>query len=82
MASKFHVEKLSDEFGQYTLILTCSACRYERVTTPQLLGRLCGWEMRLEDVAKRLRCSKCGKKRCTARAVPLRKPRRYTSLPN
>jgi hypothetical protein len=22
----FHVEILSDEFGQYTLILTCSAC--------------------------------------------------------
>ena len=77
----FHVEKLSDEFGKYTLILTCSACHYERVTTPQTLGRLCGWDARLEDVAKRLRCSKCGKKKCTAWAVPLRKPRGYTSLP-
>ena len=57
----FRVEKLSDEFGQYPLILTCSACHYERVTTPQTLGRLCGWDARLEDVAKRLRCSKCGK---------------------
>jgi hypothetical protein len=42
----FRVEKLSDEFGQYTLILTCSACHYERVTTPQTLGRLCGWDAR------------------------------------
>jgi hypothetical protein len=77
----FHVEKLSDEFGQYTLILTCSACGYERVTAPKILGRLCGWDARLEDVAKRLRCSKCGKKKCTARAVPAQKPRGYSSLP-
>jgi hypothetical protein len=26
-------------------------------------------------VEKRLRCSKCGKKRCQIRAVPLQKPR-------
>ena len=71
----FHVEKLSDEFGQYTLILKCSACGYERVTSPKILGRLCGRDTRLDEVAKRMRCSKCGKKQCTARAVPAQKPR-------
>ena len=74
--SPFHVDKLSDEFGQYTLILTCAACGYERVTTPKILGRMCGWDARLVDVARRLRCSKCGKKQCTARAVPAQKPLR------
>jgi hypothetical protein len=78
----FHVDKLSDEFGQYTLILTCAACGYERITSPKMLGRLCGWDARLEEVASRMRCSKCGKKKCSAKAVPLRKPRRYSSLPN
>jgi translation initiation factor 2 beta subunit (eIF-2beta)/eIF-5 len=77
----FRVEKLSDEFGQYTLILTCSACGYERATTPKILGQLCGWDARLDEVAKRLRCSKCGKKQCTVRAVSAQKPRGYTSLP-
>jgi hypothetical protein len=81
MATKFHVEKLSDEFGQYTLILTCSAAQYERVTSPQVLGRLCGWDARLDEVAKRLRCSKCGKKKCNIRAIPPRKTRGYSSLP-
>ena len=77
----FRIDRLSDEFGQYTLICTCAACRHERVASPQTLARLCGWDARLEDVAKRLRCSKCGRKQCTARAVPPRKPRGYSSLP-
>jgi hypothetical protein len=82
MASGFHVDKLSDEFGQYQLVLTCGACRHERVASPRTLARLCGWDARLDDVARRLRCSKCGKRQCAARAVPPRKPRHYTSLPS
>jgi hypothetical protein len=81
MPPAFRVEKLSDEFGQYTLVLRCAACNYERKADPHLLGRLCGWDARLEEVAKRLRCSKCGKKQCVVRAIPPRKPRGYSSLP-
>jgi rRNA maturation protein Nop10 len=81
MPGAFHVERLSDEFGQYTLALTCAACGYERQTTPKTLGRLCGWDARLDDVARRMRCSKCGKKACKARAIPPKKPRGYSSLP-
>jgi hypothetical protein len=81
MPTHFHVEKLSDEFGQYTLVLKCAACGHERITEPHTLVRLCGWNAKIEDVAKRMRCSMCGKKKCTARAVPPRKPRGYTSLP-
>jgi len=81
MRPKCRIEKLSDEFGQYSLVLTCGACRYERKADPHVLGRLCGWDARLEDVAKRLRCSKCGKKACSMRAIPTSKPRGYSSLP-
>jgi hypothetical protein len=35
MPPAFHVERLSDEFGQYTLMLTCGECRHERKADPQ-----------------------------------------------
>ena len=70
-----HVEKLSDEFGQYLLLLTCVACSHTRKTNPQVLARLFGWDLKLESIARRLRCSKCVKRQCTARAVPALKPR-------
>jgi hypothetical protein len=81
MSGGFHIEKLSDEFGQYTLTLTCSACGHERTAEPNTLGRLCGWDALLKDVAKRMRCSRCGKKRCVLEAFPPNKPRGYSSLP-
>jgi hypothetical protein len=77
MAHEFHIEKLSDEFGQYTLVLKCASCGHERITQPNTLGRLCGWDAKLVEVEKRMRCSKCSKKCCTLRAVPQRKPRGY-----
>jgi DNA-directed RNA polymerase subunit M/transcription elongation factor TFIIS len=69
MTREFRINQLSDEFGQYTLVLKCSKCGHERKAEPHTLGRLCGWDARLEDVAKRMRCSKCGKKQCSLRAV-------------
>jgi hypothetical protein len=81
MAREFQIDKLSDEFGQYTLILKCDQCGHERITQPTTLGRLCGWDAKLIDVAKRMRCSKCDAKQCSLRAVPPRKPRGYQSLP-
>jgi hypothetical protein len=81
MAREFQVDKLGDEFGQYTLILKCDKCGHERITQPTMLGMLCGWDARLIDVAKRMRCSQCDAKQCSLRAVPPRKPRGYQSLP-
>lgn len=81
MAAGFQIIKLSDEFGQYTLVLKCAQCGHERKAEPTTLGRLCGWDAKLEDIAKRMRCSKCGKKRCTLKAFPPKKPRGYTALP-
>jgi hypothetical protein len=66
-AARIPHHKLSDEFAQYTLVLKCSYCGHERTADPQILGRLYGWDSRLEDVAKQMRCPKCGKKQCTPR---------------
>jgi len=71
------ITKLNDEFGHYTLILKCESCLRERHTTPHLLANICGWDAKLEDVVKRMRCSTCGAKRCSARAVPVTAPRGY-----
>jgi hypothetical protein len=70
MGKDFRIEKLADEFGQYILYLKCESCLHERRTTPNMLAKLCGWDANLSDVARRLRCSICGQKKCTARAVP------------
>jgi hypothetical protein len=75
MARDFNVNRLSDKFGQYLLYLKCAACAHERQTYPRLLAHLCGWDATLRTVEKRMRCSKCGKKACQVRAVPLQKPR-------
>jgi hypothetical protein len=79
MPRDFHVEKLSDEFGQYELWLKCESCLHERRASPHTLAKLCGWDARLENVMRRMRCSICGKKKCTARAVPITVPRGYKS---
>ncbi len=82
MPSEFRIDRLSDEFGQYNLLLRCRSCGHERTAVPKALGRLCGWDSKISDIAKRLRCSKCGKKQCDLRAMPPRKPRGYSALPN
>jgi hypothetical protein len=79
VAQELKILKLSDEFGQYTLVLKCSACNHERHAQPHALARLCGWDARIDAVTRRLRCSKCGKKQCTWRAYPPSKPRGYSS---
>jgi hypothetical protein len=60
---EFRIEKLLDEFGQYELILKCESSLRERRATPHMVANICGWDARLEDVARRMRCSICGKKK-------------------
>ena len=59
------VVKLSDHFGQYVLTLKCK-CGHSRTAQPKTLAHLAGWDAALDEVIKRLRCSKCGKRGCTA----------------
>jgi hypothetical protein len=75
MPRDFKVQRLSDEFGQYLLVIKCAGCAHERRAYPNLLAHICGWDAKLADLEKRLRCSKCGKKSCNVRAIEMQKPR-------
>jgi hypothetical protein len=79
MRPDLKVEKLSDEFGQYVLVLTCTACSHVREAYPKTLAKFCGWDARLDTLSKRLRCSKCGKRACIVTVMPETKPRGYQS---
>lgn len=72
------IEKLSDEFGQYLIFLKCS-CGHIRRCNPSTLAAFAGWDAKLHDVVRRLRCTKCHQKNCTARTVPQQKPRGWRS---
>lgn len=63
------VVRLSDHFGQYVLTLKCE-CGHTRTAQPQTLAALAGFDALLADVVKRLRCSQCGRRRCSATVRP------------
>jgi len=75
MPRDFKVQRLSDEFGQFLLVIKCAGCAHERRTYPNTLAHFCGWDTELVDLEKRLRFSKCGKKDCRIRAIEMQKPR-------
>jgi hypothetical protein len=79
MQRDFKVIKLSDEFGQYTILLRCD-CGHTRRCYPQTLAAISGWEAKLDDLVRRMRCSKCGEKKCTAKAMPLIAPRGHGAI--
>jgi len=72
------VEKLNDHFGQYEILLTCQ-CGHTRRCYPKSFAAFAGWDCDLAAVIKRLRCSKCGARKCTARTYALLPPRGYKS---
>ena len=63
------IKKLSDNFGQYVLTLKC-ACGHARTARPSTLAALAGWDAVLDVIVKRMRCSRCGKRQCTASVWP------------
>ncbi len=63
------VVKLSDHFGQYVLTIACP-CGHTRAANPETLARIAGWDAALADVIKRMRCSKCGARKCTVNVRP------------
>jgi hypothetical protein len=63
------IVKLSDHFGQYVLTLKCE-CGHTRIAQPQTLAAITGWDALLNEVLKRLRCSHCGARKCSATVRP------------
>jgi hypothetical protein len=51
------ITKLSDEFGQYLIYLRCE-CGHIRRCHPHTLAAFAGWDARLDDVVRRLRCQR------------------------
>jgi hypothetical protein len=56
------VRRLSDQFGDYLLVLKCAKCQHVRSTEPVALAKIVGWDATLESLATRLRCAACGAK--------------------
>jgi hypothetical protein len=50
-------------------------CDHTRRVYPQTLAAIAGWEARLEDIARRMRCTKCGKRECQLKPSSLLAPR-------
>jgi len=80
MVKDLKIDKLSDEFGQYVILLTC-ACGHTRRCYPRTLAAFAvgGWDAKLTEVVKRMRCTKCREKKCTAKVMRETAPRKYTS---
>jgi hypothetical protein len=65
---RLRIYKLSDQFGQYLIYLSCE-CGHLRRCRPHALAAFAGWDANLAEVMKRLRCSKCHQRKCKARVV-------------
>jgi hypothetical protein len=63
------IVKLSDNFGQYVITLSCK-CGHRRAAAPRTLAALAGWDALIEDVVKRMRCSRCGQRGCGYKVRP------------
>ena len=56
---KSYVKKLDDRFGDYVLIVRRQQCSHSREVMPEAFARIVGWAAQIDDLVKRLRCSKC-----------------------
>jgi hypothetical protein len=63
------IVKLSDNFGQYVITLSCT-CGHSRTAAPRTLAALAGWDEHLAEVVKRMRCSRCGERSCSYKVRP------------
>jgi hypothetical protein len=63
------VLKLSDHGGQYVLTIKCP-CGHARSAQPQTLAGIAGWDATLKSVVQRLRCSRCGARKCSVTVRP------------
>src|SRR5690606_22982905 len=82
MRRRITLTRLSDHFGNYELRIACRKCAHVRVTDPQVLARIVGWETDLPALAARLRCSRCGEKDVDLSAVIEQRPRGVPKNPH
>ena len=82
MRRPLNIVKLNDRFGDYVLVLTCRKCKHSRRTGPHPLAKLAGWDVTLEKLAERLRCSNCGAKECELTPESIPRPRGIPKNPH
>jgi hypothetical protein len=57
------VNRLSDYEGKFLLSVQCLACKHERALPAKSLANRLGRSAAVNDVVRRLRCSRCGSRR-------------------
>jgi hypothetical protein len=76
-----HIRKLDDCFGQFLVRVVC-VCGVCREIEPEVLARFVGWSTTLQALARRLRCSHCGKRAAEVIAVARPRPRGVPKNPH
>jgi hypothetical protein len=77
-----HIRKLDDGLGFFLVRITCRRCKASREVTPESLARIAGWSATLEQLAMRMRCSRCGSKDAEVVAVRVPRPRGIPKNPH
>jgi len=77
-----HIKKLDDGLGFFLVRITCRRCKATREVTPDSLARIAGWSATLEELAKRMRCSRCARKDAQVVAVRMPRPRGIPKNPH
>jgi hypothetical protein len=63
------VRHFSDFGGLFALSVQCQACKHERLIAAEALARLAGRDALVANAVRRLRCSKCDKRRVDVQVV-------------
>jgi hypothetical protein len=53
----------------YRLHAYCQACQHDAILSPLKLAQASGWDIRIDDLRKALRCSNCGSREAMMSAV-------------
>lgn len=76
-----HIHKLGDQGGSFLVDVRCK-CGYTSWLKPKDLARRFGWDMTIEALQARMRCSKCGAKSAQVSAVAEPRPRGVPKNPH
>lgn len=77
-----HIKKLDDALSFFLVRITCRKCQGTREVTPESLARIAGWSASFEQLAPRMRCSRCGHKGAELTAVAVPRPRGIPKNPH
>lgn len=77
-----HIKKLDDGLGFFLVRITCRGCKASRHVKPEALARIAGWSATLEQLAKRMRCSRCGRRDAEVAAIGVPRPRGIPKNPH